>query len=195
MKHSFLICSLPRSRTLWFSKFLTVPGVSVCTHEATEFASSPAEFWDNAEHFCSDSGVEIYGNSDSANLFVLPSILAARPLTKVIWIQRPIDDVWRSMKEAGIPCDISSSRLLETLRHQHRECFDLVVDYHSLSSRHVCEQIWNLVLPSIPFDLARWIEYADKRICYSKQNPVPQKDFRKFLDWVQAELSQPVHGG
>src|SRR6267378_4396338 len=98
MKSSFLICGFPRSRSMWLSKFLTIPGVCVCTHEATEYAGSAPEFWKNALDFCSDSGAPIYGNADCANIYVLPGMLAEQPLCRTVWIARPIVEVCASMK-------------------------------------------------------------------------------------------------
>src|SRR6516165_8958202 len=74
MKHTFIICGYPRSRTMWLSRFLTLDGISYCTHEATEFAGSQEQFWSNAEKYAQQC--DYYGNSDSANIFVLPALLA-----------------------------------------------------------------------------------------------------------------------
>jgi hypothetical protein len=187
MKDTFLICSLPRSRTLWFSRFLSIPGESVCTHEACEFAASAKEFWANAEQFCKDAGVEIYGNSDSANLFVLPALLAERPLTKVIWVDRPQSEVIASMQVNNIPHDLKSIDMMRRLRDLYVECFDLVVPYHRLGLMELCRRIWEVLMPSVKFDLDRWNEYNKRRIAYGTDNPFPTKDYAKFLEWAQHE--------
>jgi hypothetical protein len=192
MENTFLICSLPRSRSLWFSHFLTVPGASVCTHEASEFAASTKEFWSNAQHFCSDAGVKIYGNSDSASLFVLPALLAERPLTRVIWIDRPQNEVIASMRANNIPHDFQSVSMMIRLRDIYRDYFDLVVAYDQLQHLNMMKVIWQVAMPDVPFDPIRWIKFERQRIAYGPSNPMPEKDYTKFFEWVQRELSEPV---
>lgn len=192
MTHTFLICSLPRSRTLWFSRFLTVPEQSVVTHEALEFAASAQEFWVNARNFSADAGVEVYGNSDSANLFVLPALLAERPLTRVIWIERPMEEVMASMRVHNIPHDLKSVSMMKRLRDLYWECFDYCANFRDLGQMSVAREIWQACMPSVPFDMGRWVDYSNRRIAYGADNPFPQKDYAKFFKWVQAELTQPV---
>lgn len=192
MRETFLICSLPRSRTLWFSELFTVPEKSVCTHEAVEFAASSDEFWTNAEHFCSDAGVEVYGNSDSGNIFVLPGLLAQRPLTRVVWIDRPFDEVMASLRDNNIPHDLKSVSMMHRLRDIFSECFDLVVHYRELGQLNVARAVWETCMPSVPFSIGRWSEFSHRRIAYGIDNPFPEKDYVKFGAWVQSELAQPV---
>jgi hypothetical protein len=184
--NSFLICSFPRSRTLWLSYFLSVPEVCVCTHEATEYASSAQEFWSNADKFA--LGREFFGNSDSANILVLPSLLAERPLTKVVWVERPIGEVSESLIRAKIPFGDGWDRLLSERRDRYAEYFDLIMDYSELDTMDGCRKIWEFCLPGIQFDYGRWGRYNAKKICYSADNPYPEKSYEKLLIWLQAEL-------
>jgi hypothetical protein len=175
---------------MWLAKFLTIPGVAVTTHEATEHAGSASEFWKNAEDFCSDSGTEIYGNSDSANIFVLPALLAERPLTRVVWIARPIVEVAESMKAARMPFTEQSARTLIGMRDLHRNHFDLVIEYQDLERMDVCKDLWDFCLPNVPFDFGRWGLFHARKIAYTAQNPPPPKQFVRFLAWVKEELSE-----
>lgn len=188
IESTFLVCGFPRSRTLWLSQFLTIPGYSLCNHEATENSASAEEFWARAQ-VC-EAGTKVYGNSDSANIFVLPSLLALRPLTTVIWISRPVMDVLRSMKNAGIPCSQNVMEIMLALRDKHWECFDAVFDYDALCYHEVCEMVWELCLPGLPFDYERWQEYNKMRICYSRENPYPDKNPAKFLTWLDREATE-----
>jgi hypothetical protein len=190
MTNSFLICGFPRSRTLWLSKFLTIPEVCVCTHEATEYAGSPKEFWANAEDFCSDSGAPIYGNSDCATIYVLPSVLAENPLCRTVWIARPIQEVCASMKAAKMPFDERTARTLIALRDEHKEYLDFTIDYCALNFMSGCRALWEFVLPGVPFDVGRWRQYANQRIAYTASNPPGPRETRKFLVWVREELTQ-----
>jgi hypothetical protein len=187
MQHSFLICGFPRSRTLWLSRFLSVPGVSTCTHEATEFAASSQEFWANAEEHCQKTGAEIYGNSDSANIFVLPSMLAQRPLSRTVWIARPIVEVCASMKAAGLEFTEQAARTLMRLRDEYRVHLDLTVDFHALNSMATCKALWEFVLPGVAFDAGRWGLYADRKIAYGPGNMPPVQATDKFLSWFHDE--------
>lgn len=189
MKSSFLICGFPRSRTLWLSKFLTVPGVCVCTHEATEYAGSATEFWKNAEDFCSDSGASIYGNSDSASIYVLPGMLAQRPLTRTVWVARPIQEVCASMKAAGLDFDENTARTMMALRDEHLVHVDLVIDYYALNTMAGCYALWEFLLPEVPFDAGRWGIFANQKIAYTASNPAGPRKTDKFWGWVKEELS------
>ena len=189
IKDSFLICAFPRSRTMWLSQFLSVPGVSTCTHEATEFAGNAAEFWHNAECSCRASGVQIYGNSDSANTFVLPALLAERPLTRVVWIARPIVEVAKSMKAAKMPFTEQSARTLIALRDAHWAHFDLMIDFKDHERMDTCRELWEFCLPMVPFDADRWGLFHSCKIGYSAAQPAPEKPYAKFLAWVRKELN------
>jgi hypothetical protein len=182
---SFLICGFPRSRTLWLSHFLTVPSICICTHEATEHADSAEEFWRNADHF--SYGHEFYGNSDSANNLVLPSLLAERPLAKVVWIERPIAEVRESLLRAKIPFAEGWDKVLPEIRDRHVEYFDLIMDWRDLSTMHGCRKIWEFCLPGVPFDYGRWGTYNARKICYSAENPYPEKSYEKLLVWLRNE--------
>ena len=190
MNSSFLICSFPRSRTLWLSKFLTIPGVAVCTHEATEYAGSAAEFWKNAEDFCSDSGAPVYGNSDCASIYVLPAMLAQRPLTRTVWVARPIQEVCASLKAAGMGFDENTARTLMSLRDEYLVHVDMVIDYYALNTMAGCQALWEFVLPDVPFDVGRWGQFAGRKIAYTASNPQAPRKTDKFLGWVTEELSQ-----
>jgi hypothetical protein len=147
---------------MWLAHFLSVSGVSVCTHEATEFAGSATEFWQNAENTAESFGVSIYGNSDSANIFVLPALLAER-----------------------------SARTLIAMRDAHQDHFDTVISFKSLERMDVCRWIWEYCLPGVPFDAGRWGLFHSKKIGYSAANPSPLKPYAKFLAFVQREIGQP----
>lgn len=188
MKHTFLICGWPRSRTMWLSEFLTVPGVSVCTHEATEFAENAEEFWNNGKEF--SKGVEIYGNSDSANLYGLRSMLALRPMTKVVWINRPMSEVRESMIKIGMPMSDATVWHITQLRDLCWEYMDMVIDFDCLVHSHECREIWEHCLPGVPFDYERWGVYTDRKIGYSVDNPMPTKSFSKFLNWAKREVDE-----
>jgi hypothetical protein len=101
VKHSFLVCGLPRSRLLWLSRFFTVPHQSVCLCDGSLRATGAESFWQVAEDLCQERGVRIFGNSEILNLPLLPSLLAARPMTRVVWIHRPMIDSINAAEAVG----------------------------------------------------------------------------------------------
>lgn len=176
---------------MWLSKFLSVSGQSFCSHEACEFAGSAKEFWENADIF-RPSEDQHYGNSDSANIFVLPALLAERPMTRVVFINRHIVEVCKSMKAIGYPVDEKAAQLMLTLRDCYHEYFDLVINYHDLGREDIEQYLWEFVLPDVPFDRLRFRKYNLKKIGYSKEFPMPKKDTSRFVAWVNQELSCKV---
>jgi hypothetical protein len=175
---------------MWLSRFLSIAGKCAVSHEACEHAGNAEEFWDNADVMRPFGGH--YGNSDSATIFVLPALLAARPLTKVIWIHRNMVDVCKSLKAIGLNLDQESAELILRLRDRYRECFDMIIDFEDLSSQRTVETMWYYLLPDIPFDLERFKFYCKQKICYTKEKPMPSKTTVRFVGWVQRELDQPV---
>jgi hypothetical protein len=114
--------------------------------------------------------------------------LAEHPLTRVVWIDRNIVDVARSMKSIGMEFNEIGLRNLMTMRQLYQKHFDLVIQYEALRSGDACCLLWEFCLPGVPFDWAKWGSLQHKKIGYSKQNPMPEKSCKKFLGWAQQEL-------
>jgi hypothetical protein len=193
LTRSFLICSYPRSRTLWFSRFLTIPRVCFCAHEASEYASCSQEFWANAKDRATILETPIFGNSDSAQLFVLPALLAANPTTRAVWIDRPIEEVAESLIRAGFPpLDQQVKETLRDYRDHYLDLFDLVVSYSDLGNPVVIENIWRLCLgDEIPFSVAWWKRMDTQRIAYSiPANPPHARDNTKFHQFLMFEMER-----
>jgi hypothetical protein len=172
MDKTFLICSFPRSRTLWLSRFLSVPGLCACTHEATAHADSSAQFWAHAERLCAAEGAPVYGNCDSAQIFVLPALLAARPMSKVLWIDRPLADVRRSMEKAGFDFSSGNAAVCDWYRQRYAKLVDYVIEYSDLSNEEMMRALWDYLLSS-PFSKKRWEEMKDQRIAYDAKMHQP----------------------
>jgi hypothetical protein len=178
---TFLICCYPRSRSLWLSRFLTVPGLCVCEHEASEFAASSKEFWDRAEIVAADQ--PFYGNADSAALFVLPALLAANPLAKVVWIERPMCEVISSTRKAGFTFTDEQACYLVQLRQKYDAFIDVSLNYRALGEVAYVRWLWQYLFSDVSFDLGRWCQHKDWRIAYTAAT-LPKRDtarFRQFL--------------
>jgi hypothetical protein len=178
---TFLICCYPRSRSLWLSRFFSVPGVCVCEHEATEFAASSSEFWERAERVSGHAAV--YGNSDSANIFVLPALLAARPLTRVVWVDRPMVEVVRSLRRAGFDFDGHQAANLIGARHNCEAYIDRLVSFKQLEQMDYGRALWEFLLGDYPFDQERWEAFKDQKIAYTARDCAKKETekFRRFL--------------
>jgi hypothetical protein len=173
---------------LWLANFLSVPGVCVCDHEATQWAASSHEFWEKAER-CPEP---VYGNSDSANILVLPALLAARPLTKVVWIDRKIEDAAKSMRAAGFVCTKEGMDLLDMHRRRYRDLFDLLVPYEELGRLEIIKHIWRFLLGNSHFDFGRWGILESTKIAYDARHYIDHpRDTAKFLKFIHNEGEIP----
>jgi hypothetical protein len=178
---TFLICAYPRSRTLWLANFFSVPSVSFCEHEATQWAGSSEDFWARAD----TCPAPVYGNSDSANILVLPALLARRPLTKVVWIERPMSQVALSMRKAGFPFTQAGAEMLSAHKERYRNLFDLELDFRELGRFEIISALWNFLLPGQPFDCGRWgqLEAAPLALSWADYQTTPRQveGFLRFL--------------
>jgi hypothetical protein len=99
MKATFLLCGLPRSRLLWLSRFFSAPHCSICLCDGLARATNAESFWEMAEAVCQERRVRIFGNSEILNLPLLQALLAVRPMTKVVFIHRPMMDSINSIRK------------------------------------------------------------------------------------------------
>jgi hypothetical protein len=157
---TFLIAGLPRSGLCWLSRFFSVPRISTCLCNGFGQVPSIDLFWAAGEGL----GVEFFGNSATMNLMLLPSLLARRPLTKTIWVDRGLDDAMRSAERAGFHLDVEMWAGLEQLRVRYAEHFDAEISFSDLSNESSMRGIWAEALPGAPWNQARWEAYKRKRI-------------------------------
>jgi len=178
---TFLILSYPRSRTLWLSRFLSIPPIAFCGHDWSEFAASAAEYWGSLE---AEIGYAA-GAADTAAIMVLPALLAVRPLTRVVWIERPLAEVATSMDRVGLSFTPAGAGLLRAHKERYQEFFDLEIPFKALNEVEVMETLWRLVLPDLAFPTAKWNELANKRIAYTARDfaarPRSTEKFLRFL--------------
>jgi hypothetical protein len=193
LSRAFLICGYPRSRTLWLAHFFNLPYVCVCSHEATEYAASSEEFWANAEGICARLERPVYGNSDSAQIFILPALLERRPMTSVVWIDRPIEEVIESMHRCGLSSEPNNwAPTLIAYRQRYQDLFDSVIPYDSLNEVGTIRALWEELLgPEVPFVEGWWNRMKDQRIAYSiPDNPPHPKSNEKFSQFLMLEMER-----
>ena len=122
----FFITGLPRSRTKWFSQYLTRHAETYCFHELLNQCRTKSEFYRAMELF---SGIHV-GNSDCGLAF--SDFQEQWPDAPTLIIQRPLDDVVASLEAIGLPGQESIclhvQRLLDNLE-------GLRVDFDDINER------------------------------------------------------------
>lgn len=185
--HTFLVCGLPRSRLSWLARFLSVPHVSVCLCDGLNRTTSAEKYWSLFEELCWFKGISYFGNAEVLNLAVLPALLAARPLTKVVWIDRDLSQSIRSAAAAGCKFDPALWQGLAELRDRYAQHFDLVLPFAELGEEDAIRLLWQTVLPGLPFDRRRWKAFADKRIVCSREEKARGRDLRRLEQFLEVE--------
>jgi hypothetical protein len=130
MNH-FFICSLPRSRTAWLANFLTY-GPSFCFHE-------PMNKYALKEYpgLLAKTGKRHAGVSDSINTLVIEELVDMFPQAKIVVIQRPIEEVAKSLEALGLPCPTLLEKMtvaLDKIVHAYQP---LVIDFHQFDAKRI----------------------------------------------------------
>jgi hypothetical protein len=178
---------------LWLSRFFSLARVCACSHEATEYAASSGEFWENAELYSQHLDCPIYGNSDSAQIFILPALLACKPTTKVIWIDRPMPEVIASMVRSKLSNTVEKwVKNVVAYRTSYQDLFDSVIPYEDLNRVETIRALWTELLgPEVPFVEEWWQRMKDQRIAYSiPDNPPPTRNNERFSQFLMHEMER-----
>lgn len=144
----YLITGLPRSRTLWMSKFM--PN---CVHEVAQDIDALDDLY----------RINVDGISDSGLGFYLEWILENLKVPTLI-IDRNIDEVEKSLSEMGLGlpitnfCELLQEKLLLSKNHP----LVLWVKFDDLNAR--MEEIWQHLVPNIPFDHERFEQMRQTEI-------------------------------
>ena len=123
----FIVCGFPRSRTKWFSEFLTHGNV-VCRHEP-EFKNYVELF-----KYVKEGKTSI---SDSSLILTCAELAFLRPSMKFLLIKRPRKDVETSLAAVGLKIDKWALDLAERNMgklERYKKC--LTVDYADINNRH-----------------------------------------------------------
>lgn len=148
---TFFIFSLPRSRTAWLANFLT-HGDAHCFHEALiscHRASDLRPIFEEAKK-------PIVGNSDCLNALVADDLLTAFPESRLVVIERNIEEVEESLSALGSWDRSMIAWMREGLEHVKAKHGPLVVPYETLGTPDGCKQVWDHCIGGTPFDYARW---------------------------------------
>lgn len=132
---TFVVFSLPRSRSAWLSAFLGSPERPVA-HDLGVTCSSPAEFAERLR-------TEVAGTCETGAAFAAPLIRKMVPGVRFVTVRRPIDEVIESLARCGIT-GVDEEMLLRArqLSEIERDHDVLRIDYHDLIKPSVCAQVF-----------------------------------------------------
>jgi hypothetical protein len=120
------------------------------------------------EQLARERNLEYYGNCELLNLTIPPSLPAARPLTRTIYIDREIVSSIMGSQRAGqmIPSEMWNA--LAEYRRKYVEHFDAIIPYDLLDDALTMEALWELLLPGVPWNQARFEAFSRKKITCEK---------------------------
>ena len=103
----FLVLGLPRCRTAWLARFLSVQG-RACVHE-------PSRFWASLVDLQAALARDDFAASDSCLTLRWREIIAARPDARLVVVRRSVDAVLASADRLGLvgPSTESGLRALD----------------------------------------------------------------------------------
>jgi hypothetical protein len=188
--HSFLLCGLPRSRLLWLSRFFSVPHQSVRLCDGSFRATNAESFWQMAEELCQERGARIFGNAEILNLPLLPSLLAARPMTKVVFIHRPMLDSIKAAEAVGHHIPIQIWRAFAAHLTMYLEHVDWIVPFRLLDDESTMRMLWEKVRPGLEWNQRRWRAFVGTRIV-CERSKVPDRSYEALEQFLGAKV-EPI---
>jgi hypothetical protein len=148
----FVIFALPRSRTAWLSQWLSYQN-RIVGHDLGAYADTCQGFLDALWPF---TGTVETGAQDAHRLMRI-----AMPDAKFVTIRRQPINVADSLTKFGIMQYDEMERRAEVLDDIERDGA-LSIPYESLSDARVCANLWEHLLPGVPFNF-NWWRYMDQQ--------------------------------
>ena len=147
--NKFFITGLPRSRTAWFSTFLTGNNC-FCYHEVLRISSG----FDDAIQKLLNRKEMYVGNSDSSMPIWMDKIDHILHCSPIVIIERDINEVTNIL--TNLFGEYNYTKLLdltlEGLEIIKKRYNYISVDYNKLDKESYIEMIWDFCIPNIPFD-------------------------------------------
>lgn len=186
--NTFIVAGLPRSALGWLSRFLSIPGYSHCFCDLCSDVASAEEFWEKAEQFAALQGYEYIGCSELLTLPLFASLMAARPLSKAIYIDRRLTESKRAAQAAGQEIQPWLWEALTRYRLKAEEHFDSVIPYVQLDdSRTMQTAFQTLFGETIPWNQKRFEAFRRRPITCPKNTLSPQRHER-LVGFLQREV-------
>ena len=147
--NKFFITGLPRSRTAWFSTFLTGNNC-FCYHEVLRISSG----FDDAIQKLLNRKEMYVGNSDSSMPIWVDKIDSILYHSPIVIIERDINEVTNSLTNLFGEHDYTKvlDLTLEGLEIIKKRYNYISVDYNKLDEELYLKMIWDFCIPNIPFD-------------------------------------------
>ena len=169
----FIIYSLPRSRTLWLSEFLSYGGWRVY-HDIPLSVGTLAEMR-------AALAVPRTGTVETNMSRAAPMLRTWFPEAPIVVVKRPVDDVLASMTRIGWQMERSyleaEDRNLDVIGTLPNA---ITVPYHQLSTKRGCKAVFEHCLRR-PFDFEHWKRFRYRNI---------QVDPKAHGDFVGTKLDQ-----
>lgn len=151
----FIIYALPRSRTVWLSKFLTY-GRFHCYHDIVVNLHTVTDL--RAFFAIPCTGTAETGMVDGWKL-----VKKLVPNAKIVVIKRPIEEVKSSLAKFGINWNDDLTRRDALLDEVSQEDGVLTVSFDDLNTEETCKKIFEHCL-GISFDRDWWLTLKDANI-------------------------------
>lgn len=151
MMQPFFVFGLPRSRTLWLSRWLSYGSRYVAHDLAVEC--------DTIDDFLDTLTLGPAGTAETAAVEAWPLIREAFPQARVAVVFRPIEEVRASLIRAGVPVDAAVmealEKRLEAMTELARQPLVMSLSYAALSNKEVCADLFTH-LTGEKFDSGWW---------------------------------------
>lgn len=192
---SFLIASLPRSRSAWLSHYLSYPLArppQLVGHEILTECPDVQTFLDSYKY-------GMWGTVETAGAALCPIVRREMPECRVILVRRPLVEVYHSLAEKGVMPDLNVLAEMDQLLNVAAADPEIVsVPYSLLSDPGIgkwlfeyClelewdEEWWTrMVRTNVQVDMPRWVERL-----MSKRDQL----LGLFQDVVHRNQSQVLH--
>lgn len=134
---TFFIVALPRSRTAWLANFLTY-GDSFCFHDGIGYHGV-----EGLRSRMLTLPVKIAGSSDTCAMFFIDKILSVFPETKIIAVNRDVDEVSDSLKRCGLDDNASTDLMKMTFEKVINYAADIVIEYNDINKK--AASLWEYI--------------------------------------------------
>jgi hypothetical protein len=166
---SFLILSLPRSRSAWLAHYLSYPLArppQYVGHDILAECSDVQTFLNSYSH-------GMWGSCETGGAMLWEIVRQEMPECRIVLVRRPMIEVYRSLAAKGVIVDLSM--LAELDQHLNQASLDpsiVSVPYAALSDRGIgkwifeyCleldwDELWwqQMVATNIQVDMPEWIK-------------------------------------
>lgn len=154
---SFIIFSLPRSRSKWISHFLSYQG-AVCGHDTAASCGS-------VEQFLAKFGQKDFvGTCETGAVLGWKLIRHCMPKAKLIVVRRPVDQIIRSLAQQQVWVDPGEMQVRGAMLDALSRAPGVkTITYEQLEQLEVCKWLFEHCL-DLAFDFEHWQSLASTNI-------------------------------